>query len=311
MLSPPPIGGLCRSWIAWSDTQIDSAGSNCLYGTTSFLQYCISTTGRKRLFPHTSPHFTQRITTSKLSCIVHGVSTTTRWTTEIDPSPLPSAITQRESHDQDGFRSPRRSRKIREIALRYSSIRHASFILPIALFTAATTFLLISTLNDSSMSASDEALLAVDDCIKSMSEMSWPTSAVGKDTLQKMKSDWHPRPDRTPFSLTSRDEAIKLLQNPSSEMSKLLAELGWSAPETPSATQPMPLTRDHPSQPLFDLESLDALSGMDNLDRKCFRHELHTMTDATALADWSSWLQADTSESLFWAQGENPEGWFQ
>jgi hypothetical protein len=41
MLSPPPIGGLCRSWIAWSDTQIDSAGSNCLYGTTSFLQYCI------------------------------------------------------------------------------------------------------------------------------------------------------------------------------------------------------------------------------------------------------------------------------
>lgn len=126
---------------------------------------------------------------------------------------------------------------------------------------------------------------AMDDCIEWMGQMSWPTSMISKETLIKMRNEWHPRASaekeeqhaRLLGPGLSREETLRQLQDPGSEMAKMLTELGWSAPSTSASTSssaPALLPMSGPNMPtgLTPLPwdtSIPAFANMDAIDREC------------------------------------------
>ncbi|OCF36239.1 hypothetical protein I316_02112 [Kwoniella heveanensis BCC8398] len=127
------------------------------------------------------------------------------------------------------------SREIVRLVGLLPSGRHSTTTLPNIMFTAGTTFLLISNRNDSTPASIREAQAQVDKCIAFLAQMSWPAATIGHDLLKKLRQDWDPLPkDQTEGSLTSTASSLlndaEALKDPNSEVVKLLIGLGWAPP---------------------------------------------------------------------------------
>ncbi|WVF66075.1 hypothetical protein IAT40_000814 [Kwoniella sp. CBS 6097] len=122
------------------------------------------------------------------------------------------------------------------------SSRHSTTTLPNIVFTAGTTFLLISNRNNSTPALSREALAQVEKCIAFLAQMSWPAATIGYDLLKKLRQEWDPTPnDQTgggsASTVTSLLNDAEALKDPNSEVVKMLISMGWAPPPN-QTTQP-------------------------------------------------------------------------
>jgi hypothetical protein len=102
-----------------------------------------------------------------------------------------------------------------------------------AIFAAGTTFLLVSTRNESTRQAVERASAESDECVRLMLDFPTSASRVGSEILQKLCAEWK-APDQGTLEIraSSKDEAVRLLNDANSDMVKLLTELGWKRPSS-------------------------------------------------------------------------------
>jgi len=113
-----------------------------------------------------------------------------------------------------------------------STTRHNTcYILSNALFAAGTTFLMVSTRNESSKQTVERASVDSGQCIRLMLDFPTSASRVGHDIMQRLCKEWDAPPQET---MSKKAETIKLLNDANSDMVKLLKELGWQRPVTPA-----------------------------------------------------------------------------
>ncbi|WVQ93707.1 hypothetical protein IAU59_000784 [Kwoniella sp. CBS 9459] len=115
------------------------------------------------------------------------------------------------------------------------SSRNCTTTLPNIVFTAGTTFLLISNSNNSSPTSRREALAQVDKCIAFLAQMTWPAATIGHDLLKKLRQEWDPSPgdqtgDTTGVAAINLLNDTEALKDPNSEVVKMLINLGWAPP---------------------------------------------------------------------------------
>jgi hypothetical protein len=115
----------------------------------------------------------------------------------------------------------------------------------------------------------------MDDCIRWMERMAWPTSLLSRDTLVKMRNEWNPLAETREASARSegsiREETVRQLQDPNSEMAKLLKEMGWSAPSQSQPAAPTPAVAPPNLAQTFTPLPWDTsvpLTNIDNIDRR-------------------------------------------
>lgn len=98
-------------------------------------------------------------------------------------------------------------------------------------FTAGTTFLLLSARTSTSPGAFDAhtALQHFDKCSNILQAMAWPSAKVLVEILKRMKQEWHP----TATAATTAPKGqptLQELQDPNSEMFQYLTKMGWAPP---------------------------------------------------------------------------------
>lgn len=105
--------------------------------------------------------------------------------------------------------------------------------------------------------------------------MAWPTSLLSRDTLVKMRNEWNPLAETREASARSegsiREETVRQLQDPNSEMAKLLKEMGWSAPSQSQPAAPTPAAAPPNVAQTFTPLPWDTsvpLTNIDNIDRR-------------------------------------------
>jgi hypothetical protein len=125
------------------------------------------------------------------------------------------------------------SRHILRLVSLSTSRQNTCYILSNALFAAGTTFLMVSTRNESSKQTVEKATIDSGECIRLMLDFPTSASQVGHDIMQKLCKEWD-APKIPTETILKKDETIKLLSDANSDMVKLLTELGWQRPVTPA-----------------------------------------------------------------------------
>lgn len=144
----------------------------------------------------------------------------------------------------------------------YSDIFFSTQTLINIVFTAGTTFLLLSARTSVQPGAFDTqtALKYFDQCSKTLQAMAWPSAKLLYDILKRMKQDWHPSAVAEPAPPPG-PPSLQELQDPNSEMFQYLTRMGWAPPTV--AQQPAPPARPPPPQPEvnFDMQLAQLFGG--------------------------------------------------
>lgn len=105
-------------------------------------------------------------------------------------------------------------------------------------FTSGTMFLLEAVQNDTAQHRIGQAVQRVKDHIVFLGKMPWPAARVAQGILQKLKDDWTIPELHGEQTATESTDTLEALQNPDSDLVKLLKSMGWAPPATgmPSTT---------------------------------------------------------------------------
>lgn len=187
-----------------------------------------------------------------------------------------------------------------------SSIRHYTcYILSNALFAAGTTFLLVSTRNESTRQAVQRAGADSDECVRLMLDFPTSASRVGSEILNRLCTEWKTPEQPLQIRASNKDEAVRLLNDSNSDMVKLLTELGWQPPaiNSPltypvvpdlSTSVPNPFGTDYIFNPVGNSTNIE------NYDRTYFPCDtFDVLTDITALG-LPAWFLNDLTETGNW-----------
>lgn len=159
----------------------------------------------------------------------------------------------------------------------YTDVYFSSQTMINIVFTAGTTFLLLSARTSAHPGAFDTltALRHFDQCSDILRTMAWPSAKLLYDILKRMKQDWHPTAPTAPAPPPG-PPSLQELQDPNSEMFQYLTRMGWAPPTvTPQAPPP---ARLQPPQPEanFDMQLAQLFGG--ESDGSVFDRELRTLT---------------------------------
>ena len=120
-------------------------------------------------------------------------------------------------------------------------LRYSTTSMPNMAFTAGTIFLLSSVQNERSTREIAQALAKVNDCAGFLAEMAWPVAAVAKDVLIRLRKEWATtRPSRPGTPGPSSMTTIAALQDPDSDMYRMLKDLGWAPPMNAAVPEVIP-----------------------------------------------------------------------
>lgn len=140
--------------------------------------------------------------------------------------------------------------------LRYSTVTVCNIA-----FAAGAMLLLIAVQNDTSKTHSKELIEKVRDHITFLGKMPWPASKVAQEILRRLKEEWAVHVDASPDSSAAPNETMQALQNPQSELVRLLTSMGWVAP-TSTSTQ---IASDHLTPTTMPLQTVNMNDLQDTL----------------------------------------------